>query len=433
MHNDSEKFIQKTCEQVRFRAAHKGIEQELAAHIEDNMEQFIAQGLDEKTAREKAIKCMGDPIEIGGALNKVHRSQTEWGVICLSLLLSIFGVGTMFFIGDVPAGNSSIFAIKQVIYTMIGMGLLVGIYFYDYTRLHRFGIRIFLFGLILTIMTILFGDKENGVFFFEVGQISFSTVSICSFIFMVSIITELSKCRGKGITAFLRICTLCTIALVSLFINRAFSLGFTMLIVYAVILTVAAGKGHFNAEKKRGYIYTAIGICVVSLMIVILHTIYIYHHKYMDHVVGKYLEGAQWIGRSTFLNVHGWTYLPENWADFFLTIIVAHFGWIVGCLVLAALIALFTIMIFRTVSIKNTFGFYLSVGMSVSFITSFMFSIVTEVGYVNNLAASLSFVSFGGTNYLHHIFAIGLFLSIWRRNLIVPKDMYSSLSQGRQL
>ncbi|MDA7025111.1 FtsW/RodA/SpoVE family cell cycle protein [Bacillus sp. CLL-7-23] len=433
MHNDSEKFIQKTCEQVRFKAAHKGIEQELAAHIEDNMEEFIAQGLDEKTASEKAIKCMGDPIEIGGALNKVHRSQTEWGVICLSLLLSIFGVGTMFFIGDLPAGNSSIFAIKQVIYTMIGMGLLVGLYFYDYTRLHRFGIGIFLSGMVLTMMTILFGDKENGVFFFEVGQISFSTASICSFIFMVCMIAELSKCKGKGITAFLKICTLCTIALISLFINSAFTLGFTMLIVYAVILTVAAVKGHFNVEKKWGYIFTAIGICVMSLMIVILHSIQIYNPKYMDHFAGKYLEGARWIGESKFLNVHGWTYLPKNWTDFFLTIIVTNFGWIAGCLILAALIALFTIMIFRTVSIKNTFGFYLSVGIIVSLITSFMFSIVTEMGYMNNLDSSLSFVSFGGTNYLHNIFAVGLFLSIWKRNLIVPKDMHSGLFQGGQL
>ncbi|MDF2674056.1 MAG: hypothetical protein K0R09_2324 [Clostridiales bacterium] len=432
MHYDSDRFIQKVCEQIGFKAARKGIEQELEAHIDDNIEQFIAQGLDERTAIIKATECMGDPIEIGEALNMVHRPQTEWGVISLVILLSIFGVGTMLFIGDLPVGSSSIFGKRQIVYTILGIGFMVGIYLFDYMKLYKYGREIFLSGIILTITTVLIGTNENGMLCLKIGELTFTTASICNLMFMVYVIAELSKCRGKGINAFLKICSLCALSLVSLFLNRAFTLSLIMLIVYAIILTVAAIKGHFNYEKRWSYICATCGISAISLIAFIPYMMLInynlHNNEYSANTVSKYLEGSQRIGKSVFLNANGWRHLPKHWADYFLTIITANFGWIIGCLIISFLIALFSIMIFRTLNLNNTYGFYLSVGIIVYLIINFILSILTTLGYVNNLDCNLSFVSFGGTNYFNNIFVVGLFLSVWRRNLIVPSDMFSSLT-----
>ncbi|APM40690.1 FtsW/RodA/SpoVE family cell cycle protein [Clostridium kluyveri] len=432
MHYNNDKFIQKVCEQIGFKAARKGIEQELKAHIDDNIEQFIAQGLDEKTAIIKATECMGDPIEIGEALNRIHRPQTEWGVISLVILLSIFGIGTMFFIGDLPAGSSSIFGKKQIVYAILGMGFLVGIYLFDYMKLCKYGRKIFLSGIILTITTVLFGTNENGILCLKMGEITFTTAFICNLMFMIYVIAELSKCRGEGIIAFLKICSLCAISLILLFFNMAFALSLIMLIVYAIILTVAAIKGHFNYEKRWSYICATWGISVISLIALIPHMMLInynpHNSEYSTNMVSKYLEGSQWIGKSAFLNAHGWRYLPKHWADYFLTIIITNFGWIIGCLIISFLIVLFSIMIFRTLNLKNTYGFYLSVGIVVYLIINFVLNILITMGYVNNLDCNLSFISFGGTDYLNNIFVVGLFLSVWRRNLIMPSDMYSSLT-----
>ncbi len=432
MHCDSDKFIQKVCGQIGFKAAHKEIQQELEAHIEDNIEHFIAQGLDEKTAVIHATECMGDPIEIGEALDKIHRPQTEWGVISLVILLSILGVGTMFFIGDLPNSSYKIYGIRQIIYIILGMGLLIGLYFFDYMKLYKHGREIYLSGIILTIITILFGTNENGILYIKIGQIAFATASICNIMFMVCVIAELSECKGKGTIAFLRIASLCALALMSLFLNRAFTLCLIMLIVYVIILAIATIKGHFNYEKRWNYIFAVCGTSAISLIVFISHlklTRYsLPNNKYSANIATKYLEGSQWIGKSEFLNSNGWSCLPNHWSNYNLTIIIASFGWIVGCLILSFLITLFGVMISRTLNLNNTYGFYLSVAVTTFLIINFVLSVLTTMGYTNNLDCNLSFVSFGGTSYLNNIFVVGLFLSVWRRNLIVPSDMYISLT-----
>lgn len=427
MHCDSDKFIQKVCGQVGFKAAHKEIQKELEAHIEDNIEHFIAQGVDEKTAVINATECMGDPIEIGKALNKIHRPQTEWGVISLVILLSILGVCTMFFIGDLPNRSNNIYGIRQIIYMILGMGILIGLYFFDYMKLQKYSREIYLSGIILTITTALFGTNENGMLYLKIGQITFTTASICNIMFLVCVIAELSKCKGKGITAFLKITSLCALTLISLFFNRAFTLCLMMLIVYVIILTIATIKGHFKYEKRGKYICATCVTSAISLIVFISH-MSLRNNEYSVNVVTKYLEGSQWIGKSTFLIANGWRSLPNHWINYYLTIIIASFGWIVGCFILSFLITLFCVMISRTLNLNNTYGFYLSVAVTTFLIINFIFSVLITMGYTNNLDCNLSFVSFGGTNYLNNTFVVGLFLSVWRRNLIVPSDMHINLT-----
>ena len=60
-----EEYIKKLLEQVRFKKAHKGIEDELRAHIEDQIEDNMASGMNREAAEKAAVADMGDPVEVG--------------------------------------------------------------------------------------------------------------------------------------------------------------------------------------------------------------------------------------------------------------------------------------------------------------------------------------------------------------------------------
>ena len=68
------------------------VEEELREHIRDQAEAYEAEGMFEEEALEKAVRDMGDPVETGVALDRIHRPHMSWGTLALAGALGIFGV-----------------------------------------------------------------------------------------------------------------------------------------------------------------------------------------------------------------------------------------------------------------------------------------------------------------------------------------------------
>ena len=86
-----EEYIEKLLEQVRFEKAHKAIGDEIRSHIENQIEANVLDGMDEETAEKTAVADMGDPVEAGARLDKVHRPQMAWGVVIVAFFVAIMG------------------------------------------------------------------------------------------------------------------------------------------------------------------------------------------------------------------------------------------------------------------------------------------------------------------------------------------------------
>ena len=65
-------------EQVRFRPDRDAIAKELTAHYEDHVQDLERLGYDHALAEERTMRCMGDPVEIGKALDRVHQPWLGW-------------------------------------------------------------------------------------------------------------------------------------------------------------------------------------------------------------------------------------------------------------------------------------------------------------------------------------------------------------------
>ena len=71
--------------------------------------------------------------------------------------------------------------------------------------------------------------------------------------------------------------------------------------------------------------------------------------------------------------------------------------------------------------IKNSFGFYLSLVSCVMLTVQFVINVLINFGLCPYIDVSLPFISYGGTNYLTNMIYVGLILSVWRKNNILPR------------
>ncbi len=81
---------------IRFKPDRQGVEEELMAHLEDRREALTAKGVPEGEAEAEAVAAMGDPEEVGRALDKCHSPLLGWTQLCLKWLLVIAGIGGVF-------------------------------------------------------------------------------------------------------------------------------------------------------------------------------------------------------------------------------------------------------------------------------------------------------------------------------------------------
>ena len=98
--NPAGQWLDAAVAKIRFGPDRREVRAELSAHLEDKALDFqrIFPGLTENEARERAVSEMGDPMEIGKELAKVHRpwlgyiwrvSQVLLGMVLLSFLAEV--------------------------------------------------------------------------------------------------------------------------------------------------------------------------------------------------------------------------------------------------------------------------------------------------------------------------------------------------------
>ena len=78
MENRFENWCRKVTGQVRFWPDRAEIAKELAAHYEDHVKDLERLGYQQELAAQRALDAMGDPIEIGKALDRSHKPWLGW-------------------------------------------------------------------------------------------------------------------------------------------------------------------------------------------------------------------------------------------------------------------------------------------------------------------------------------------------------------------
>jgi len=86
MHRTIESWLSEVSSHIKWRSAREPVLTELRQHLEDQREAFEREGVE--NAEELAVREMGDPCEVGGALNMVHKPHTRVGAMALVMALT---------------------------------------------------------------------------------------------------------------------------------------------------------------------------------------------------------------------------------------------------------------------------------------------------------------------------------------------------------
>ena len=133
------RYMELLLEQIRNKRAKELVAHEITSHIEDQEEAYRAQGLTAYDAERRAVLDMGDPVETGVSLDAIHKPKMSWSMVILTAMISVLGV---FMIGMICKGTSDFSTIsllrKQIIYLMIGFGIMLFICKIDYSRIFRY-------------------------------------------------------------------------------------------------------------------------------------------------------------------------------------------------------------------------------------------------------------------------------------------------------
>ncbi len=442
-------FLDDVCIHIRCKKVHKDLRDELTNHIHELKDEYTNKGHDEEKALDMAISAMGNCDEIGDRLNKQHKPETEWSLIGLATIIAIIGGIIMFKSNEFESIQNVSFE-KYLIFAVLGISIMVGFYFFDYTKLKKLALPMYLISLLLLFFTHFQGASYNGRKLLTICGISISSEYV-TILLLVAIAGLIEKSRGKGDIAFLRILMLALISVLPIITLPDFSRAIVLTICYTVLIISSVIKNHFGGNRKIQL--SCLG-CIGAL-IIFFSTYDIISKPYRFERILSFLTRGKsdplnsgwqqimvdkWLAVSTLFGkttekVNGYNLdkgMPGITTNYVLINIIATLGWVVG-IVLVLVIAVFIGRMFVTTKkIKNDYGFYLSLGACTILSAQFTISVLMNFNLFPVTDVSLPFISYGGVGYIVSMALVGTILSVWRRNNLMgasPKTIVRSTSK----
>ncbi len=371
-------------------------------------------------------------MEVKKIISNTKGDRVIWGVVIVLSLISLMAVysatGTLAYKKNQA---NQYYLVKQLIYLLLGLGIVFFAHRFRYTIYSRWSIILFAISIPLLIYTLFFGTTLNEgsrwITLPGVG-ITFQTSDLAKlglFMFLARQLSKLQDDLDNFKKVFLHIfapvlviCSLIAIANLSTALMIAMScsvlffigrvrikhilfLGISSMLLFGLLFTASyyGGWGRaetwvqrlkdFSSKEKTDQPYQ-----VVQAKIAIAK----------GGLIGK---GP---GNSSQRN-----FLPHPYSDFIYAIIIEEYGLILGGGGLMFLYLLFlwrSILIFRRC--PYAFGAFLAVGLSFTLVFQAFINMAVNVSLFPVTGLTLPLVSMGGSSILFTCVAIGIVLSVSR-------------------
>ena len=436
-----DEYLKTLLEQIRCKKARPYIRQEFQDHIENQIEENMRTGMDYESAEKEAVKDMGDPVETGISLDRIHKPRIAWKLLLMIVLISVVGVLTHIMIaGHVNEGDASGSA-RYVIHVMMGITVMIILYFLDYTLLAKFSKIIAAIFISMCLLTLLFGGTINGMRYFIIpggGSVSVQGLML----FYIPIYGGvIYKYHGTGYTGLMKAVAWMLIPVVLVYRLPSIMTSGLMLISMLVMLTIAIQKDWFMIQKKRamGALW---GIFMV-MPVVFFFIMYLGNglapyqkeriqaiisntgdESYVTTMLHSVLTENKFVGSS---GVDVTEILPAFNADYILTYLSSTYGMIAAILICCVLAVLILSVFSAAIKQKNQLGLIMGCGCGMVFLVSFLINVLENLGIFPPTATFLPFLSAGGNFIIVSYGLMGIVLSIYRYKNVYPKHIKVSI------
>lgn len=366
------------------------------------------------------------------------RSGMDMPFFFLVLTLLVIGIVMMFSASYAFAyyttDSSYYFLIRQSIFALIGVGIMIGISFVDYHILHRFAIIVLGIAYSLLII-VLFLPAVNGVHrWIGLGLFSIQPSEILKFAVILfyahwaSVYFEKMDTLKYGVLPAL-------VVGVPAFLLLALEPHFSCIVIVALLFAVMMW---ISGVKVRWFV---IGIALVVAVFGIMYVTDSLQYAMerldgwgmaleedlsvdMQNTVWQTMNSLYAIGSGGLTGLglgqsrEKYLYLPEPQNDFVFAVVVEELGLIGGIIILA----FFGLFVWRGIMIslraKDRFGMFLGVGLVSQIGLQVVLNILVITDTLPNTGISLPFFSYGGTSLVMLLAQMGVVLSISRSSNI---------------
>ena len=391
-----EEYLYTLTEQIRCKMARGTIEQEINDHIEDQKAEFLSEGMSQTEAEEAAVREMGDPVEVGLEMDRIHRPTMAWGMIALIVGLSLAGYllrsvmyQTVLGIEQSAGKTEDLFCVGassswhislELPALLLGLVLMIGICYMDYTRIAVYAKPILIaYQVLLLVGLQVAGAQVNGSKrYIIIGNIGLNLIDLL-WLTIPLFAAVLYSYRGQGYRGILKAILWMIIPSYFLFI-RSQSLIAAMILelVYCVVLAAAVYKGWFQVCKKA--VLTGIGAVVVLIPVLLAGGLWCFGKAYQKERIVAILSIGDYAANFPGVNViremisgssafHGNPQFKElltsvDGSVHLLASVVAAYGILAGILLVLCLVVL--ILRFAKISLnqKNQLGMVMGTGRS---------------------------------------------------------------------
>ena len=288
-----ETYLEKLLSQIRCKKARPYIAEEIRDHIESQIADNLSEGMTYEEAEKNAVTDMGDPVEVGISLDRIHKPKVAWKLLVIVGILSLLGILIQQSILRQP-GYQELEIGMQERYryaaegfgtaVVIGLLLMCVIYFLDYTVIAKYSRLI---GGAILILGALRVAGFGGLDFDGIGNwIGFGRLRVAVTSLMMFYVpiygAILYKYRNGGVFA---LCRAILWMILPVFItSRIPSLGVAVIMMVSMLieLTVAVWKGWFQLPVKKTIIGMWLFFTVAPALLLTA--------KYAFHILPTYQE-----------------------------------------------------------------------------------------------------------------------------------------------
>jgi len=381
---------------------------------------------------------------------KTRGDKVIWATVALLALVSMLVVysSTGLLAYRYNKGNTEIYLFKQLMFIVIGVGIIYFAHQVNYTLYSRWSRILFLLSIPLLIYTLFFGVSLNeGTRWIRLPLINltFQTSDLAKLALFMYLSRMLSK-KQDVIKDFKKgfLPLIIPVAIISLLVAPA-NLSTALMIGATSLLLMFIGRVSIK------HIGLTVGIASIPVAILIFLAV-----VYYDKEEGKtkdlpvLIESGRiptWIKRvQNFMydarqgdkednyqinqakiaiakggliglgpgNSEQRNFLPHPYSDFIYAIIIEEYGLAGG----AFIIFVYMIFLFRSIRIFRkcpyAFGAFLALGLSFTLVIQALINMAVNVNLFPVTGVTLPLVSMGGSSFLFTCLAIGIILSVAR-------------------
>ena len=422
-----EDYLTGVCRQIRWRKARCAVAEEIRDHINDQIDALVAEGKNETQAVEAAVLGMGDPVETGTLLDRVHRPKTDWPLLALTALMVVvglilrsvsIGVDTMFYSYNVMIGGKlhalPLEFVRNCGPALSALAVFLLVYFTDLKKRGWVPAAMYIsLAAIAPIISVLAGAAGDRVAYYMQYLLLPVPVAATMLFYQMKL---------KGYPGLVVSLLLFAVPAADALLIGSTATCVVISAACLAVLTTVVVKGYFNVRKGAGLAiicapFAAAVLISLKTIVERIQSVLILGSDPLNNFGLRYSLAKAGLAKGAYI-VAGqdfdYTKLPYYDDTNILNYLVVRFGWIIFVFI-AALVLIFAIQLIRTCSKqKSRFGLIISIAVTATLLAQAVIYITANLGFMLFTPLTLPLLSHGGLYLIFNAAMLGVLLSVYR-------------------